>query len=315
MMIRLLFALMVFIIGVMGLQACHADNPPLTPPQTVTLHFGHQGVRDFYAYTHGKSEDYPKIMSFSGLYWHPPSLGTVNLKHFDSTTTIPHVFSATGVKKDNRTDGIGAILMSAGLSQAEFVTQEQAYQDYVALITAFKKAGWQHYFEPQHARIAKEDNVKILTYDNPDDVPDDRYVLYTGFSSDSLTPLTFEEWRQVIEEQQPYRLDLNLNLYLRDVTLWLKIEKTNNTKPNPIPNQPELEQYMVRLTFYTTKYEFYRDIRGDTIEELKQDYDENQERDKSTRQDYETRAKNAGFRINEDYQDPDMWQYIIEPAY
>lgn len=314
-MIKFLFASVLVFFLFVFLHKGSDDMTRIPTPQTVTLHFGHQGVRDFYAYTHGKSEDYPKIMSFSGLDWRPPTLGTVNLKHFDSTTTIPHVFSATGVKKDNRTDGIGAILMNAGLSQAEFVTQEQAYQDYVALITAFKKAGWQHYFEPHHARIAKEDNVKILTYDNPDDVPDDRYVLNTRYSSDSLTPLTFEEWRQVIEKQQPYRLDLNLNLHLRDVTLWLKIEKTNNTKPNPIPNQPELEQYMVRLKFYTTKYEFYRSIRGDTIEELKQDYDENQERDKSTRQDYETRAKNAGFRINEDYQDPDIWQYIIEPAY
>ena len=312
-MIRLLFVLVVFIIGVMGLQACHADNSPLTPPQEVTLHFGHQGIRDFYAYTHGTSEDYPEIMSFYELDWGLDNLGTIHLNHFDSTTTISNVSWVMGTKNSRHTHGIGGLDVHADLSKTQYATQEQAYQDYVALITAFKKAGWQQYFEPQHARIAKEDNVKILTYDNPDDVPDDRYVLYTGYSSDSLTPLTFEEWRQVIEGQK-YKFSLNLNLYLRDVVLHINIQEWQ-TKPNPIPSQPDLKYYKVRYEFNTAKYEFYRAIRGDTIEELKQDYDDEYETNKSIRQKYETRAKNAGFRINEDYQDPDMWQYIIEPAY
>ncbi|MBE9589273.1 MULTISPECIES: hypothetical protein [Moraxella] len=186
-MIRLLFVLVVFIIGVMGLQACHADNSPLTPPQEVTLHFGHQGIRDFYAYTHGTSDDYPEIMSFYELDWGLDNLGTIHLNHFDSTTTISNVSWVMGTKNSRHTHGIGGLDVHADLSKTQYATQEQAYQDYVALITAFKKAGWQQYFEPQHARIAKEDNVKILTYDNPDDVPDDRYVFNTRFSSDSLT--------------------------------------------------------------------------------------------------------------------------------
>mgnify|MGYP007087627811 FL=1 len=312
-MIRLLFVLVVFIIGVMGLQACHADNSPLTPPQEVTLHFGRQGVRDFYAYTHGTSDDYPEIMSFYELDWGLDNLGTIHLNHFDSTTTISNVNWVMGTKNSRHTHGIGGLDVHADLSKTQYATAEQAYQDYVALITAFKKAGWQHYFEPQNARIAKEDNVKILTYDNPDDVPDDKYVLYTGYSSDSLTPLTFEEWRQVIEGQK-YKFSLNLNLYLRDVVLHINIQEWQ-TKPNPIPSQPDLKYYKVRYEFNTAKYEFYRAIRGDTIEELKQDYDDEYETNKSIRQEYETRAKNAGFRINESYQDPDMWQYIIEPAY
>ena len=32
-------------------------------------------------------------------------------------------------------------------------------------------------------------------------------------------------------------------------------------------------------------------------------------------QEQETKTKNVGFHINESYQDPDIWQYIIEPAY
>lgn len=283
-------------------------------PQTVTLHFGHQGVKDNHRYL-GYSETAGSL-SFDRYHWQPPNLGIVKLEHFGKTTTIPHVFSIFVARHGERTDGVGSMDIQAGLSQTEFTTAEQAYQDYVALITAFKKAGWQHYFEPQDARIAKEDNVKILAYDNPDDVPDDRYVFNTRFSSDSLTPLTFKEWQYVIAKQEKdgYGFVFDLNLYLRDVTVWINIQKTN-TKPNPIPNQPDLEQYMVDFHFNTAKYDFYNSIRGETVEELKQAYDDEYETGKSIRQDRESNAKNAGFRINEDYQDPNMWQYIIEPAY
>ncbi|UTO05415.1 hypothetical protein NKT77_01805 [Moraxella sp. FZLJ2107] len=202
------------------------------------------------------------------------------------------------------------------LSKTKFATAEQAYQDYVALITAFKQAGWQQYFRPWNARIAKEDNVKILTYDNPDDVPDDRYVFNTRFSSDSLTPLTFEEWQYMIAKQEKdgYGFVFNSNLYLRDIVVWIKISPFE-TKPNPISGQPDLKYYQVRYEFNTAKYDFYRSIRGETIEELKQEYDDEYETDKRVRQDEEDTAIRAGFRIDESYQDPDMWQYIIEPAY
>ncbi|USZ14731.1 hypothetical protein NGM44_10330 [Moraxella sp. FZFQ2102] len=315
MMIRLLFALMVFIIGVMGLQACHADSPPKPLPQEVTLHFGHQGVKDNHRYL-GYSETAGSL-SFDRYHWQPPNLGIVKLEHFGKTTTIPHVFSIFVARHGERTDGVGGMGIQAGLSQAEFTTAEQAYQDYVALITAFKQAGWQQYFRPWDARIAKEDNVKILTYDNPDDVPDDRYVFNTRFSSDSLTPLTFEEWQYVIAKQEKdgYGFVFNLNLYLRDVTVWINIQKTD-TKPNPIPNQPDLEQYMVDFHFKTAKYEFYRNIVDEeTVEQLRQVYEEWRNWGIESRQDDEAKAKNAGFSINESYQDPDMWQYIIEPAY
>ncbi|WAJ73931.1 hypothetical protein [Moraxella bovis] len=312
-MIRLLFVLMVFIIGVVGLQACHADNSPLTPPQTVTLHFGHQGVRDFYAYTHGVSEDYPKILNFSDLTWYPPKLGTVNIRHSNTTVKIPYTFLVVGVRDSRYLHGIGGMDISAGLSQTEFTTQEQAYQDYVALITAFKKAGWQQYFKPFNTRIAKEDNFKLIMYENPSDTPKDRFVIDSGYSSDSLTLLNFKEWQTMMSRK--FSRGWNGNLYLRDVTVWININKTA-TKPNPIANQPDLEQYMVDFHFETAKYEFYGKITDEeTTEQLRQVYDESQSSDKEFRQDYETHAKNAGFSINESYQDPDMWQYIIEPAY
>ncbi|STZ00706.1 Uncharacterised protein [Moraxella lacunata] len=310
-MIRLLFVLVVFIIGVMGLQACHADNSPLTPPQTVTLHFGHQGVKDNHRYL-GYSETAGSL-SFDRYHWQPPNLGIVKLEHFGKTTIIPHVFSIFVARHGERTDGIGSMDIQAGLSQAEFTTAEQAYQDYVALITAFKKAGWQQYFRPWDARIAKEDNIKLLSHS---DKESDDIILSSGFASDGVNALTFKEWQYVIAKQEKdgYGFVFNLNLYLRDVTVWINIQKTD-TKPNPIPNQPDLEQYMVDVHFNTAKYDFYNSIRGETVEELKQAYDDEYETGKSIRQDHESRAKNAGFSINEDYQDPDMWQYIIEPAY
>ena len=317
MMIKLLFTSVLFTISTVSLQACHADNPPLTPPQEVTLHFGHQGVRDFYAYTHGTSDDYPEIMSFYELDWSLDNLGTIHLNHFDSTTTISNVSWAMGTKNSRHTHGIGNLTIHADLSKTQYATAEQAYQDYVALITAFKKAGWQQYFEPWNARIAKEDNLKILTHRNPFDVPDDMFVFNVGHSSDSLTPLTFKEWQYVIAEQKKdgFGFSLNLDLYLRDINVWINISPFD-TKPNPIPSQPDLVQYQVDYTFNTAKYNFYKNIIDEkNSEQLRQEYEEWRNWEIESRQDYETRAKNAGFRINEDYQDPDMWQYIIEPAY
>lgn len=288
------------------------DTTPL--PQEVTLHFGHQGMRDFYTYTHGKSDDYPEIMSFSSLRWQPPNLGRVTLSHFGSSVEIPYVFLAMGTHNGRRTDGIGIIDIDAGLSQAEFTTAEQAYQDYVALITAFKQAGWQQYFEPWNARIAKEDNVKLLSHR---DKESDDIILSSGFASDGVNALTFKEWQYMIAKQEKngYGFVFNLNLYLRDIVAWVKIIKTN-TKTNPIPNQPDLEQYMVAYRFTTAKYDFYSQLSEEkTLDELRQFYDENQQTYKRARQDEEDTAIRVGFRIDESYQDPDMWQYIIEPAY
>ena len=280
-------------------------------PQTITLHFGIQGVKDNHRYL-GYSETAGSL-SFDRYHWQPPNLGIVKLEHFGKTTIIPHVFSIFVARHGERTDGIGSMDIQAGLSQAEFTTAEQAYQDYVALITAFKKAGWQQYFRPWDARIAKEDNIKLLSHS---DKESDDIILSSGFASDGVNALTFKEWQYVIAKQEKdgYGFVFNLNLYLRDVTVWINVQKTD-TKPNPIPNQPDLEQYMVDVHFNTAKYDFYNSIRGETVEELKQAYDDEYETGKSIRQDHESRAKNAGFSINEDYQDPDMWQYIIEPAY
>lgn len=92
-MVKFLMPVVLFGFAPISLQACHAKSPETKPPpQQVTLHFGHQGVRDFYTYTHGKSENYPEIMSFSDLNWRPPTLGIVDLKHFDSNTRIPMYF-------------------------------------------------------------------------------------------------------------------------------------------------------------------------------------------------------------------------------
>ena len=138
-----------------------------------------------------------------------------------------------------------------------------------------------------------------------------------GWSSDSLTPLTFEEWRYVIAEQTKdgYDFELDLRLYLRDVTVWINIYKTA-AKPNPTPNQPDLEQYMVDFNFSTTKYDFYGNFSDEkTPKALRKFYEKWRDWEIESRQDKETTAKNAGFRINESYQDPDVWQYIIEPAY
>ena len=316
---RLLFVLVVFIIGVMGLQACHADNPPLTPPQEITLHFGRQGIRDFYAYTGSKSDNFGQILGFYSLTWNSPNLATIKLQHFGTTTKIPYVFHTMGTHLGYLTHGIGDLDIDAGLSQTEFTTAEQAYQDYVSLMNSLQQVGWKPYFDASHARIATESNLNWLMYDFSygDSKASKPTLVGTNYVPNGLSVFNFKDWQTVINRHEYYRR-FYIRLYLRDVIVTITIEKTSE-KPNPIPNQPNLEQYMVHYHFQTAKYIFYSGNDGDrdkrSLEQQKQEYNEEYKHHKEIRQDYEAKAKNAGFSINESYQDPDMWQYIIEPAY
>lgn len=73
---------------------------------------------------------------------------------------------------------------------------------------------------------------------------------------------------------------------------------------------------MVKYSFNTAKYHFYLEDRdGYTLEQQKQQYEEQIKHYHEIRLENEATAIRAGFRIDDSYQDPDMWQYIIEPAY
>lgn len=226
MMMRIINIVALTLLFLVGLQACHGQEmPPI--PQEVTLYFGHQGVLDNYNYL--GYDDSIHSLSFNQYHWQSPNLGTVKLEHFGATTTIPHVFSLLSVRHTDRTDGVGGMDIQSGLSEAEFVTVEQAYQDYVSLILAFKNAGWQPYFEQDDARIKTEDNLKLLMHGHPlaDDKTKEAVALETinhHYVPNGLVAFSFEDWQKVIN-RNPYFKRFYIKLYLRDVIANIAIEK------------------------------------------------------------------------------------------
>jgi hypothetical protein len=272
-------------------------------PQNITLHFGYQGVRDFHTYTKGENDNYPNIMSFSDIRFQPPNLGTVNIEHAGKTLVLRNIFSVMGTKLGDRTDGIGALDIYGGLNKEEFVTSEQAYQGYVALMQELNSKGWQLYYNPWDARYVAQDNLKII-------LGQTQGVLLQGstYISDASKVLNFKEWQTIFTQ----RKSMGAKLYLRDLILELNIDQTPDSKPRQ-------EQYLIRYTIDSVKYSFYSGLNEEqrklNQQELKKIYDENMVTELEMRNEEELKAKQAGFHIDENYKDPDMWQYIVEPSY
>ena len=272
-------------------------------PQNITLHFGYQGVRDFHTYTKGENDNYPNIMSFSDIRFQPPNLGTVNIEHVGKTLVLRNIFSVMGTKLGDRTDGIGALDIYGGLNKEEFVTSEQAYQGYVALMQELNSKGWQLYYNPWDARYVAQDNLKII-------LGQTQGVLLQGstYISDASKVLNFKEWQTIFTQ----RKSMGAKLYLRDLILELNIDQTPDSKPRQ-------EQYLIRYTIDSVKYSFYSGLNEEqrklNQQELKKIYDENMVTELEMRNEEELKAKQAGFHIDENYKDPDMWQYIVEPSY
>ena len=276
-----------------------------TSIESVTLHFGQQGVKDFYNYIKGNNDNYPNIMSFSEINFQPPNLGTVNIEHAGKTLKLQHIFYIMGTKLGDRTDGIGALDINGGLNKAEFVTSEQAYQGYVALMQELNSKGWQRYYNPWDARYLKEDNFKILSWDNSKSPVS---LLAHGIMSDTTQILTFKEWQALFANQK----SIAANLYLRDLILYFEINQTPDSKPNH-------EQYTIRYQIDSAKYKFYTGLNAEqrkmNEQGLRKIYDEDAQSSLGSRLIEEKEIKQAGFHIDENYKDPDMWQYIVEPAY
>ena len=102
------------------------------------------------------------------------------------------------------------------------------------------------------------------------------------------------------------------NLYLRDLILYFEINQTPDSKPNH-------EQYTIRYQIDSAKYKFYTGLNAEqrkmNEQGLRKIYDEDAQSSLGSRLIEEKEIKQAGFHIDENYKDPDMWQYIVEPAY
>jgi hypothetical protein len=240
-------------------------------------------------------------MSFSELYWHPPKLGTVNIEHANKKIVLNNIFSVLGSRLSYRTDGIGVLDINGGLNKEEFVTSEEAYQAYVALMTQLNEQGWRHYWQPWEVRYSRQDNLRLIINQ-----------VRNGKTSDTSHILTYEEWQKIFSDTTKTYVNVWADMYLRDIVLHLEIEKLPVNKPN-------YQQFMVQYQFESVKYTFFTGLNEEQLklneQGLRQIYDGYKLTNIKMRKDDEEVAKAQGYHIDETYQDPDMWQYIIEPPY
>ena len=260
-------------------------------PQTLTLHFGQQGIEEFDNYTGGNIDEQPAGMSFYDLYWSPPYLGTVNIIHENNKLTLNNALYVLGAKKDSHgSGGISVINVNSGLNQAEFVNPKEAYLAYRELLTTINQQGWQNYYYHFEPRISKKDNLKFIHQYNA--VINPNYIL------------SYEEWFDLFNGK--IYQSLYYNLYLDGIILSITLKKTGN-------NEVGQEQYIVRFSFETAGYVGINLIEdGYKLEgaELRNAYEDSLKQALISRSKQELVMQEQGYTIDESYETPDYWEYI-----
>ncbi|MGP9491345.1 hypothetical protein [Psychrobacter sp. AOP7-B1-24] len=272
-------------------QYISQENKSISTPQNVTLHFGQQGVEDFNTYTGGDVDIQPAGMSFFDLFWTPPDLGSVNIAHENHTLRIDNAFSVLGSSKNNNVSkGIVGIDIDSSLNKAEFVEPKEAYSAYKELLTQINQQGWRQYYTNAEPRISELDNLKFINEHR--EVIDPSYIL------------TYEEWVDIFKNDA--HKDLNFNLYLDGIILWIWLRKADE-------NEKKEEQYMLSFSFETAGY-VDRNVLENGFElngsALKTAHEKNVEEDLGIRYTIESELIEEGYRINENYQTPNFWEYM-----
>lgn len=263
--------------------------------QPYILHFGQQGFKDFALYNQGQVDNHPSGAGFRELDFSPPHLGQIKIEHGANSLVINHVFSVLGTSF-SKDEGIQKMRINAGLNKEEFVSPEQAYHAYVNLMKRLNQAGWKNYFYHFSARIAKEDNIK--------------YALKTGDIIDPTYIFNDEEWKKIISASVGN--SIGYRLYANGILLDISLERTNK-------NEQGQEQYIVRYAFETARYDARNSMDDSenniytdkmTAQELEQAFKNELQRTKKSREIQEKEAIAQGYRIDESYVDPDVWQYV-----
>ncbi|MCF0263648.1 hypothetical protein KW868_04095 [Acinetobacter guillouiae] len=280
-----------------SLLACQPSNITnkniqLTSQQleVIDLHFGEQGLKDFTQYSHTPIDRQPAGMNFLSLDWTPPQLGKVKVVTGKSNFEIDNVISVMGTQIARRSnDGIQIMDINASLHQNEYTNSQEAYTAYTKIIDQINTQQWKQYFLPNDARLDKKDNLKYMSQ-NMGEVIDPSYTL------------SFKEWQEMMVGTNG---TMYFNLYNNDVTLGITFTQTHK--------DDKKEQYMVRYSFEHFRYAGRNAISdSDTMnpEQLQQAFLKELNENKNDRRMKESRAKIAGYQIDETYNDPDIWQYV-----
>lgn len=255
----------------------------------IDLHFGEQGLKDFIQYSHTPIDRQPAGMNFLSLDWTPPQLGKVKVVTGKSNFEIDNVISVMGTQIARRSnDGIQIMDINASLHQNEYTNSQEAYTAYTKIIDQINTQQWKQYFLPYTARIDKKENLKYMDQNMGDVV-------------DPTVKLSPKELQEILSKTNR----LVFNLYNNDVRVDIVINRTYN--------DDKKEQYMVRYSFEHFRYAGRNAISdSDTMnhEQLQQAFLKELNENKNDRRVKESRAKIAGYQIDETYKDPNIWQYV-----
>lgn len=263
--------------------------------QPYLLHFGPQGFKDFAQHDLGRTDSHPSGVGFRELDFTPSNLGQIKIENGGNSLVIDHVFSVLGTSFNNE-DGIQGLDINAGLNKEEFVKPEEAHLAYVNLMKRINQANWKNYFYRFSARIAKEDNIEYLMKSG--DVIDPSYIF------------DYEEWKKIINNVGGN--SIGYRLYANGILLNLSIKQTQKTEDGR-------EQYIVRYAFNTIRYDERNSMDDSennidtyqmTPKELEQSFKQEVARNKKSRNIEEKEAIAQGYDIDENYVDPDVWQYV-----
>ncbi|MFI8144559.1 hypothetical protein [Acinetobacter sp. ABJ_C5_2] len=276
----------------LNLQGCNTDTnnkKVFSQPELYTLDFGVEGEKKFKSYMQTGVDQQPAGMSFFDLTWEPPHLANIKIDLGENSFVIKNAFSAMGTRIDyaQQNEGIQIIDVTAGLNKEEFVSQEQAYMAYKELFGQLQKAGWEQYFYPSTARIAKQDNIKSMIED--------------GLIIDPYNYLTLTEWSDFFNK----RPTVAVRLYTHGISLEISIDKTKS--------ENDKKQYILRYSIEMIRYSTKNSIKDGyklSGQELKTTFAERIKYTEKQRAKVENQAKKEGFHIDESYQDPDVWQYV-----
>ena len=257
--------------------------------EVIDLHFGEQGLKDFIQYSHTPIDRQPAGMNFLSLDWTPPQLGKVKVVTGKSSFEIDNVISVMGTQIARRSnDGIQIMDINASLHQNEYTNSQEAYTAYTKIIDQMNTQQWKQYFLPYAARIDKKENLKYMDQNMGDVV-------------DPTVKLSPKELQEILSKTNR----LVFNLYNNDVRVDIVINRTYK--------DDKKEQYMVRYSFEHFRYAGRNAISdSDTMssEQLQQAFLKELDENKNDRRMKESRAKIAGYQIDETYKDPDIWQYV-----
>ena len=316
---RLVAALLTAVLIALVSFTVYALNKEKIMPQEVTLELGKNGSESFkQAGAVADHRTAGEIVGFLELDWKPSALGVVTIHHGRHDLTIPHTFTAMGsVRPEPKGEGVNDIVLNSGISADEFIRHREAYDLWVRLMRRIHDSGWQRSLSLSRPRLSGKDAIRYFQ---------DKENFGLSQITDPQTLPDFQTWMEVVS-----RSGIFTDFYLDGIEMSITLSQTVNDQEdldriNSTLNFNEWGQYMMRISFTTARMSlreqmyltFLEDLHGEERGAAKQDITDNltgywqryRRIELAKRQNEEARLAKQGYRIDTNYQDPDLLPYL-----